>query len=141
MLSKSLFQKVFTQSAITCSKLTIEALEQGVKYVPVCRLGNCVFPLVWVWLDPGWTSTSLNCLKRITGSWFWTSFLWVLPLFRLDFVKYCGYQDWKDRSLKWKQQYITGLLPESLHIDYLMNVKGKNMHICGASGCLSFSSG
>ena len=66
-----------TQPAFTCSKLTIEALEQGVKYVPVCRLGNCVFPLVWVWLDPGWTSTSLNCLKRITGSWFWTSFLWV----------------------------------------------------------------
>ena len=27
-------------------------------------------------------------------------FVGFLPLFRLDFVKYCGYQDWKDRSLK-----------------------------------------
>ena len=27
------FMLVFSQSAITCSKLTIEALEQGVKYV------------------------------------------------------------------------------------------------------------
>ena len=27
------FAKIVTQSAITCSKLTIEVLEQGVKYV------------------------------------------------------------------------------------------------------------
>ena len=29
----SYFQKSFTQPAFTCSKLTIETLEQGVKYV------------------------------------------------------------------------------------------------------------
>ena len=32
--NRELFDVVVTQSAFTCSKLTIETLEQGVEYVP-----------------------------------------------------------------------------------------------------------
>ena len=86
---------ILSQPAFTCSKLTIEIQEQGVKYVQINNkrhqndANGVSLLLTWIYFTP-YSSVSIVNFEHVNDSWVLANGLFLYPLQISESQKFCN---------------------------------------------------